>query len=145
MADLYPDIGVGDVLTSLTEAETEILSLTAASAITKGDPVYLTADMQAAPATSAQNCIGIALKTVNAGEQCPVLMKGIVKVVAGGAISRGQAVYGADASKRILALTDQPVNEGGTATYTIYYARKLGIALQSFGAAGDAGLIYVCK
>jgi len=143
MADLYPDIGVGDVLTALAEAE--ILSFTAASAIAKGDPVYLTADMQVASATSAQNCIGIALKTVGAGEQVPVLVKGVVKVVAGGAISRGQAVYGADASKRVLALADQPVNEGGTATYTIYYARKLGIALQNFGAAGDAGLIYVCK
>jgi len=68
-----------------------------------------------------------------------------VKVVAGAAISMGQAVYGADASRRILPLTDQDVNEGGANTYTIYYARKLGIALDNFAAPGDTGRILVVK
>jgi len=143
MADLFPDISVGDVYTPMAEAE--ILSFEAQAAITKGDPVYLTADLKVSPATSAQNCIGIALKTVAAGELCPVCVEGVVKVTAGGAIALGQAVYGADASKRVLALGDQAVNEGGTATYTIYYSRRLGFALQAFAAAGDTGLICVEK
>ncbi|MEM2249866.1 MAG: DUF2190 family protein [Candidatus Bathyarchaeia archaeon] len=139
MADLYPDVDVGDAVTSM--AETEILSFTAAADIAKGDPVYFTADLTVSPATSAQDCIGIALKSAKAGEQVPVCVKGVVKVVAGGAITRGKAVYGADSSRRVLALAD--INEGGTATHS--WTRKLGLALQSFSAAGDTGLIYVCK
>jgi len=138
MADLYPDAEVGEMI-----SDGQVLSFEAEAAITKGDPAYLSSDMKVSPATSAQNCIGIALKTVSSGEQCPVCMRGVVKVTAGGAISRGQAVYGADASKRVLALADQPVNEGGTATYTIYYSRLLGFALQAFSVAGDTGLILV--
>jgi len=138
MTDLYPDAEVGEMI-----SEGTVLSFEAEAAITKGDPVYLSSDMKVSPPTSAQNCIGIALKTVSSGERCPVCVRGVAKVTAGGAISRGQAVYGADASKRILALADQPVNEGGTATYTIYYSRVLGFALQAFDAAGDTGLIVV--
>jgi hypothetical protein len=63
----------------------------AAAAITKGDPVYLSADDKVSPATSAQDCIGIALKSASAGEMCPVLIRGRVKVVAGGAITRGKS------------------------------------------------------
>ena len=113
------------------------------AAITKGDPVYLSADDKVSPATSAQDCIGIALKSASAGDPCPVLVRGRVKVKVGGAVTRGKAVYGADASKRILQLTDQSVNEGGTAQYTIYYARKLGIALESASAADNLIFIYV--
>jgi len=142
MADLYPDVDVGDLAISVQDAV--IVSLEAAADITKGDPVYLTADLTVSPATSAQNCIGIALKDAKAGKMCPVCVKGIVKVIAGGAIPRGAAVYGADATRRVLQLPDRYVNEGGTATYYIYYARKLGIALQTF-AAGDEGLILVVK
>ncbi len=117
----------------------------AAAAITKGDPVYLSADDKVSPAASAQDCIGIALKSVASGEFCAVLVRGRVKVKAGEAITRGKAVYGADSSKRILQLTDQAVNEGGTATYTIYYNRKLGTALESASAADDLIFIVVGK
>ena len=140
MADLFPDIDVGEMLTPGV-----VLSFEAAAAITKGQAVYLSDDMKVSPATSAQDCIGIALKSVNAGEQCPVCVRGIVKVEAGGAIARGKAVYAGDSAGRVLELTDQPVDEGGTATYTIYYNRKLGTALQTFSAAGDKGLILVGK
>jgi len=139
MADLYPDIDVGEMLTP-----GEVLSFEAAVAIAKGQAVYLSDDMKLSPATSAQDCIGIALKSVAAGEQCPVCIKGIVKVEAGGAIARGKAVYAGDSTGRVLELTDQAVNEGGTATYTIFYNRKLGTALQAF-AAGDQGLILIGK
>ncbi|MEM3463894.1 MAG: DUF2190 family protein [Candidatus Bathyarchaeia archaeon] len=116
----------------------------AAADITKGDPVYLSADNKVSPATSAQDCIGIAVKSVSLGDLCPVLIRGRVKVKAGGSITRGKAVYGADSSKRILQLSDQAVNEGGTNTYPIYYNRKLGTALAS-ASAEDLLFIYVGK
>jgi len=117
----------------------------AGATITKGDPVYLSADDTVSPATSAQDCIGMAVKTVASGQPCPVLVKGRVKVKVGGAVTRGKAVYGADASKRVLQLTDQAVNEGGTGTYTVYYNRKLGTALESATAADDLIFINVEK
>jgi hypothetical protein len=122
-----------------------IQTIEAAATITKGDPVYLSADDKVSPATSAQDCIGIAVKSVASGDPCPVLIRGRVKVKAGGTITRGKAVYGADSSKRILQLTDQAVNEGGTATYTIYYNRKIGTALESASAADDLIFIVVGK
>jgi len=117
----------------------------ATAAITKGDPVYLSADNKVGPATSAQDCIGVAVNSVASGDPCPVLIRGRVKVKAGGAITRGKAVFGADSSRRVLQLTDQAVNEGGTGTYTIYYNRKLGTALATTTAADDLLFIYVEK
>jgi hypothetical protein len=147
MADLFPDIGVGDVYTPMTEAQ--ILSFTASGAITKGKAVYLSGDLTVSQCdATVRDPIGIALKTVADGEECPVLVKGVVKVTSGGAITRGKAVCaesGAGADGDIVELVDQTVNEGGTNTYTIPYAQKLGIALQSFAAAGDTGLILVEK
>jgi hypothetical protein len=122
-----------------------IETIEAGAAITKGDPVYLSADDKVIPATSAQDCIGVAVKTVASGDPCPVLIRGRVKVKTGDAIARGKAVYGADSNKRILQLTDQAVNEGGTGTYTIYYNRKLGTALESASAADDLIFIVVEK
>jgi len=121
-----------------------IETFTADADITKGDPVYLSADDQVTPAASAQDCIGIATKTVSDTEPCPVLIRGRVKVKAGGAIARGKAVYGGDASKRVLELADQAVDEGGVATYTIYYNRKLGTALET-AVLDDLIFIYVEK
>jgi hypothetical protein len=120
-----------------------IESFEAAAAVTKGDPVYLSADNKVSPATDAQDCIGIAVKSVASGEQCPVLTRGRVKVKAGDAVTRGKAVYGADASKRVLELTDQAVDEGGSATYTVYYNRKLGTALETTTSADDLLFIQV--
>jgi hypothetical protein len=131
----------------------EIETFTADAAIVKGDPVYLSADEQVTPAGAAQDCIGIAMKTVADTKPCPVLVRGRVKVAAGGAITRGKAVYGADSSQRVLMLTDiavsQAVNEGGSATYTIAVAvpfgQKLGTALQSTTTPGDLLFIKVEK
>ncbi len=120
-----------------------IESFEAAAAVTKGDPVYLSADDKVSPAAAAQDCIGVAVKGAAQGEQCPVLTSGRVKVKAGGAITRGKAVYGADASKRVTMLTDQAVNESGTASYTVYYNRKLGTALETTTAADDLLFIQV--
>jgi hypothetical protein len=117
----------------------------AAADITKGDPCYLSADDKVSPAATAQDCIGIATKTVASGEPCPVLIGGRVKVKAGAALSRGKAVYGSDSSNRVLELTDQAIDESGTSAYTVYYNRKLGTALESATAADDLIFIFVGK
>ena len=120
---------------------------TADAAITKGDPVYLSADEQVTAAGAAQDCIGIAMITVADTEPVSVLVRGRVKVAAGGAVTRGKAVYGADSSHRVLMLTDvsQAVDEGGSAKYTIAapFNQKLGYALQSTTTAGDLLFIEV--
>jgi hypothetical protein len=71
---------------------------------------------------------------------CGVLKRGRVKVIASGAITRGYAVCSAGGNK-VAQLVDQPVNEGGAATYTIFYNRKLGSALES--AVADNDLIFI--
>ena len=135
----WMDIGETDDPNAVIE------TFTADVAVTKGDPVYLSADDCVSPAASDQDCVGIATKTVAEGEPCPVLIRGRVKVKAGDTITRGKAVYGADSSKRVLELTDQAVDEGGASTYTIYYNRRLGTALESATAADDLIFILVGK
>jgi hypothetical protein len=118
----------------------QIESFEAAAGITKGFPVYLSADDKVSPSPGGDDAIGIATKTVLITEMCPVLRKGKVKVVANGAITRGKAVCSA-ADGKVTQLVDQAVNEGGAATYTIFYNRKLGTALES--AVNDGDLIFI--
>lgn len=127
------------------DPDAKIEVFTAGAAITKGDPVYLSGDDTVSPAASAQECIGIAVKGVVSGDPCPVLIRGRVKVKVGGAITRGKAVYAGDSSRRVLGLADQAVNEGGTSSYTIYYNRKFGTALESASSADDLIFILVGK
>ncbi|MCS7135581.1 MAG: DUF2190 family protein [Nitrososphaerota archaeon] len=141
--DAWPDSDVGDLVSPRDESV--VLSFKAAATIAKGDPVYLVDQDTVAPATAPTNCLGIALKNASEGDYVPVCVFGVVKVVAGATINIGQAVCGADSLRRILPLTDQDVNESGTGTYTIYYARRLGIALDKFTAPGDTGRILVVK
>ena len=120
----------------------------AAAAITKGDPVYLSASETVTKAAAAQDCIGIALKTqATVGGPVPVLVRGRVKVAAGGAITIGKRVYGADSSQRVLMLTDvsQAVDEGGSAKYTVAvpFAQGFARALQATTTAGDLLFIKV--
>ena len=118
-----------------------IVSYEVAAAVTKGDPVYLSADRKVSSAAAAQDCIGVAVKSqATVGGQVPVLVRGRVKVAAGGTINRGKAVYGADASKRVLELSDQAVDEGGAAKYTVPFNRKLGTALET---SAVADLIFI--
>jgi hypothetical protein len=121
-----------------------IETFVAAAAITKGYPVYLSQDDKVSPSPGGDDAIGVALKTVAQGEPCPVLIRGRVKVTAAGAINRGKAVCSAGNGK-VTQLVDQAVDEGGTAKYTIFYARKLGIALETTSADGDLLFIYVDK
>ena len=71
-----------------------IESFEAAVGITKGSPVYLSADDKISPSPGGDDAIGIATKTVSVAEMCPVLKRGRVKVIANGAITRGKAVCG---------------------------------------------------
>ena len=116
----------------------------AEAAITKGDTVYLSADDKVSPSPGGDDAIGIATKNVASGQPCPVLTRGRVKVKAGGAITRGKAVCSA-ANGKVIQLVDQPVDENGTATYTIFYNRKLGTALETTTADGDLLFIHVNK
>jgi hypothetical protein len=129
------------------DSDAIVETFVADAAIVKGDPVYLSADDQVTPAAAAQSCLGIALQSVADTEPVPVLIRGRVKVAAGGAITRGKAVYGADSSKRVLMLTDvsQAVDEGGSAKYTVAvpFNQKLGYALESTSTAGDLLFIEV--
>jgi hypothetical protein len=145
MTDLtgLPDLVAGDVLEPREGAL--IIGYEAEAEVTKGQAVYLSSDNKVSPATSAQNCIGIATKAAAVGVMCPVVVRGRVKVAAGGAISRGQAVYGGDASARALALGDQAVSEGGTGSYTIYYSRQFAFAELAATSAGDLISILVVK
>ena len=139
MADVSGKTGMA--IGETDDPNATIETYTAGVAITKGDPVYLSGDDTVSPAAAAQDCNGIATQSVASGKPCPVLTRGRVKVKAGGAITRGKAVYGADSSKRLLALAD--INEGGSAT--ISWTKKLGIALQSTTAADDLLFIVVEK
>lgn len=121
-----------------------IESFEAAAGITKGSPVYLSADDKVSASPGGDDAIGVATKTVLSAEMCPVLKRGRVKVTANGAITRGKAVCAAGSNK-VAPLVDQAVNEGGAATYTIFYNRKLGTALESTTADGDLLFIDVEK
>jgi len=108
-----------------------IESYEAAADITKGDPVYLSADDKVSPAAASQSCIGVATKTVSSGKMCPVLTRGRVKVKVGAGIARGAAVEGADASKRVVASTA--------------YDKMLGYMLETTSAADDLAFMKVTK
>ena len=139
MADLWPDAEVGEMI-----SDGVVLSFEAAAAITKGDLVYLSADMKVSKCSAAtQYAIGVALKTVAAGEFASVCVRGVVKVTFGAAVGRGKAVQ-TDANARAIVVAD------GSATYTPgeipdRIHRAVGICLTEAAANGDTGLIYVDK
>jgi hypothetical protein len=127
------DLAVGDI----AQADAEVTDYEAAAAVTKGDPVYLSADMKVTPAAAAQPCVGIAVKTTALGAMCPVCRRGVVKVTAGAAITKGATVYGADASKRVLA--------NPYAADILMVNNNLGYCLTAAGGAADLILIMVTK
>jgi len=126
-------------------SEGEIVSLfKATGTIAKGKLVYLIGDLEVQQAVLDCDPIGVALKDAVNGDYVPVCIHGVCKVLAGAAITRGKAIK-SDANGKAIPLADQAVNEGGTGTYTIYYARKTGIALQAATAVDDWILVFVCK
>jgi phage terminase large subunit-like protein len=143
MTDLtgLPNLVAGDVLEPYSSTLILDYEVDAGQSINKGDCVYLSADGKISRAVAAQDCIGIATKAASEGQMCPVIVRGRVKATAGGAITRGKAVYGADASSRVLALAD--INEGGATT--ISWTRKLGLCEQSASAADDLVSLIIAK
>ena len=139
MTDLYPDAELGELIT-----DGEVLSFEAEATITKGSPVYLTADMKVSSSPGGDNALGVALTSVESGEPCSVCTRGVVKVMANGAIARGTAICSA-AGGKVSQLVDQAVDEDGSATYTIYYNRKLGTALQAPTTDEDEFLAQIAK
>lgn len=126
-------------------SEGEIVSLFKATAdIEKGTLVRLTGDLEVQPAITDSDPIGVALEDTVNGDKVPVCLHGVCKVKAGAAVTRGKAVK-SDANARAVMLSDQTVNESGAGSYTIYYARKAGVALQNADAADDWILVFVCK
>jgi hypothetical protein len=126
-------------------SEGEIVSLFKATAtVAQGTFVRLTGDLEVQPATANSDPIGVTLKDGVNGDIVPVCIHSVCKVKAGGAISVGKAVK-SDDNARAVVLTDQAVNEAGSSAYTIYYARKAGIALQAASVADDWILVFVSK
>jgi len=138
VTNLWPDAEIGEMI-----SDGIVLSFEAASNITKGNLVYLSADMTVSKCTAAtQHTLGVALSTVSTGEYCSVCIRGVIKVTAGGAIDRGKAVQ-TDADANIIVLAD------GSGSYDAgdipdRISRTVGVALQTF-ANGDTGLIHVTK
>jgi len=69
--------------------------------VTKGQAVYLSANNKIKFTSVAEIAIGVALMTKAAGEMCPVITHGKVKVTAGGNIAAGESVRGSTAGKVI--------------------------------------------
>ncbi len=118
-----------------------IESYVADGEITKGSPVELTdaGKVTATPATWFG--FGVAVVAAADGEQVAVLRRGRVKVVANGATSAAGVAVRNGGSGKVTELNDQPVDEGGEATYTVYMSRKLGTSLNKADADGD--LIFI--
>lgn len=113
-------------------------------AITKGDFVKLSdaQDFTVAAAGANDDVFGVAMKAASAaGEYIPVCIFGRVKMECGGTVTAGNAVASNSEGLPVDA-ADQSVDEGGTATYTIYYNHVAGVAVQS-GADGDYVIIFV--
>ena len=116
-------------------------SYEADGAITKGWPVELTNAGKVTQTPTTWYGFGVATKSVANGEQASILRRGRVKVTANGVTTAaGVAVRNAGSGK-VTELNDQAVNEGGSATYTVTFSRKLGKSLNKADADGD--LIFI--
>jgi hypothetical protein len=118
-----------------------IESYEAAVAITKGWPVELTVDGKVTQTPATWYGFGVATKSAAIGEMVPVLKKGRVKVTANASLTAAGVNVRNAGSGKVTELSDQAVNEGGSATYSIYQSRKLGRALNKADADGD--LIFI--
>jgi len=132
MTDLFSDIALGEALVEILT-----LSLKAQGAITKGDLVKMDAHTAGEIGSVSKvtgtddKAVGIALKSVSAGEYVSVCCIGIVKVTGSGAITLGTFVKtAAPGGSYVMSAASLTV---GT----------VGKALQTF-SDGDTGLILLC-
>ncbi len=144
MADLFPNAALGEVVSPFSE----IVSLKAQSAITKGQLVKLdthTAEEpgSVSPAGAGDRGFGVAMQDIAAGEWGPVCTKGWIKVTGSGAITIGQKVK-AGAAGVVVAVADLDAPSSyAEATMQTEFDKvndACGDALQTF-ADGDTGII----
>jgi hypothetical protein len=127
------DLAVGDI----AESGGTIAEYTAGGSITKGQVVAFSGSMTVVAASAATDqTAGVALRSASSGQTLPVLVKGVVKVTAGGAITVGNVVTGSTGGK-VAAV-------GGTWAATMGGA-MLGQALNAASADGDLILVRVNK
>jgi len=152
MADLFPALALGD---ALDETQALIIDFKAQNAITKGQAVKMSTHTSGElgsvdVAGAGDKAIGVALKTVVAGDPVAVLVKGATKVTASGAITIGSAVKAGASGVVVAAVNTVTIPSGGTTvtstsanpSMTVEAGIAFGIALQTF-ANGDTGLILV--
>lgn len=102
------DYSAGD----LVAAPGTPVSFLAGADITKGQLVYLSADMTVSPGDATHNPVGVAANTVSSGAVASVWTFGpIVCVTAGGTVTRGDSVR-SDGSSKAVTTADFTLNAG---------------------------------
>jgi len=146
LTDLFPDVpNVGDVLIDMVSE-----SFKAQNAITKGQLVKISTHTAGEissvdVAGAGDKAIGMAKKTVVAGEQVPVLRLGKAKITAGGAITTGAAIKAGATGKAVAAVRTVTIPSGATTvtstsaqpSMTVEGGLACGTANQTTAADGD--------
>jgi len=146
VADLFPDAELGEMIN-----DGLVMSFVANAPITKGKVVKFVAVANDLPkvdvAGAGDKGVGVALKTVVAGESTPVGMaNAVLKVTGSGAISAGAAVKAG--ANGVVAAAIRAIPSGATAVTSnaaqpnIDAGYAFATAFQTF-ADGDTGLIQV--
>jgi len=150
MTDLFPDADLGEAI-----SEVYRMSFKCQSAVTKGRCVKLDTHTDGeigsiSEAGAGDKVIGVAMRSGEAGEYIPVLIIGIIKVTASGAISLGAPVKAA-ANGKVQAAAETVTIPSGATTVTSTSAQPsmtveggiaFGVALQTF-SDGDTGLVAI--
>ena len=115
MTDLFSAVELGEAIK--IDAQ---MSFKAQANITKGQAVKMSTHTagvigSVTVAGAGDKAIGVALKTVNANEYVPVLLQGIVKVTASGAITIGAAVKSGASGVVAAAVRTVTIPTGATA------------------------------
>lgn len=150
MTDLFPDADLGEAI-----SEVYRMSFMCQSAVTKGRCVKLDTHTASeigsiSEAGAGDKVVGIAMRSGEAGEYIPVLIMGIIKATASGAITLGTAVKAAANGKVQTAAETVTIPSGATTvtstsaqpSMTVEAGIAFGVALQTF-ADGDTGLIAI--
>ena len=151
MADYYPQADLGEMINA-----GPVHSFEANNPITKGQAVKFIAVSNDLPkvdvATGVDKAVGIALKTVALGEQCPVALNGaVVKVTGSGAITAGDAVKSGAAGVVVAAVRGVAIPADSTPVLSTSAQPAMNVdagfafatALQTFGTGDNTGLILV--
>jgi len=131
LTDLFSDVELGEAVK--VDAQ---MSFKAQSAITKGDVVKMDTHTSGSLGSVSKvtgtddKPLGVAMKTVSAGEYVPVLVSGVIKVTGSGAITIGTWVKTAAPGGSYVMTT---------ASLTVGCVGK---ALQTF-TNGDTGMILI--